>query len=238
VRSTDPLVQQFLDVLSVLAERAEQLRGAESTVDFPDGVDLIGEGVAQSLVQARDEHRAARTATQRLADRYQRSVAQEVSNYYIHLRDARVVASGLAHSRLGACTGAGGYRRSRDGPSDISRPSRQRRRVGAMRETSPGPGPCPATWSNINRSRTASSRPCCTTRSPGSPRPALSRPMTTGEGGAAGRAGLSRRRHPRPRFGLVAARAEHRRLDRRVRRLNGGRAGRRCWCRAAAGRVD
>jgi hypothetical protein len=42
------------------------------------------------------------------------------------------------------------------------------------------------------------------------------RPSLVSARGAAGRAGLSQRRHPRPRFGLVAARAEHRRLDRRM----------------------
>ena len=53
-------------------------------------------GVAESLVQARDDHRAAREATERLSDRYQRLLAQDERNDYIHLREARVVAAGAS----------------------------------------------------------------------------------------------------------------------------------------------
>ncbi len=52
-------------------------------------------GVAESLAQARDEHRAARESTDRLSDRYQRLVGQEDRTNYIHLRDA-VIAAGVS----------------------------------------------------------------------------------------------------------------------------------------------
>jgi hypothetical protein len=51
------------------------------------------------LVQARDEHRAARLATDRLSDRYQRLVAQEDRTNFIHLRDA-MIAAGVGSAPL------------------------------------------------------------------------------------------------------------------------------------------
>lgn len=92
---------QWFDEVEHAARAAFVVHAGGSVDDEHGGWARLFEGVAQSLVQARDEHRAARTATQRLADRYQRSVAQEVSNYYIHLRDARVVASGVGPFQVG-----------------------------------------------------------------------------------------------------------------------------------------
>jgi hypothetical protein len=54
------------------------------------------EGVAQSLVQARDEHRAAREATEHLSDHDRRLIAHEDRTTYIHLREARVVAADVS----------------------------------------------------------------------------------------------------------------------------------------------
>jgi hypothetical protein len=48
--------------------------------------------VVESLVQARNEHRAAQEATDRLSDPYQRRVAQEERTNYIHVRDAVIAA--------------------------------------------------------------------------------------------------------------------------------------------------
>jgi hypothetical protein len=50
---------------------------------------------------ARDEHRAAREATERLSDRYQRLIAQEDRATYIHLREARVFAAGVGPLPVG-----------------------------------------------------------------------------------------------------------------------------------------
>ena len=54
-------------------------------------------GVAQSLMQARDEHRAARAATERLADRYQRVLAPRRR----HLFRGGGAREGAAGRRLG-----------------------------------------------------------------------------------------------------------------------------------------
>jgi hypothetical protein len=87
---------QWFDEVEHAARAAFVVHTGGSIDDEHGGWARLFEGVAQSLVQARDEHRAAREATEHLADRYQRLVAQEDCATYIHLREARVIAAGVS----------------------------------------------------------------------------------------------------------------------------------------------
>jgi hypothetical protein len=84
---------QWFDEVQHAARAAFVVHTGGSVDDEHGGWARLFNGVAQSLMQARDEHRAARAATQRLADRYQRVLAPADGTYYIHLRDAHIIAS-------------------------------------------------------------------------------------------------------------------------------------------------
>jgi hypothetical protein len=84
---------QWFDEVEHAARAAFVVHTGGSVDDEHGGWASLFEGVAESLVQARDEHRAAREATKHLTDRYQRLLAQQDRTTYIHLREARVVAA-------------------------------------------------------------------------------------------------------------------------------------------------
>jgi hypothetical protein len=92
---------QWFDEVEHAARAAFVVHTGGSIDDEHGGWASLFEGVAESLVQARDEHRAAREATERLSDRYQRLIAQEDRATYIHLREARVVAAGVGPLPVG-----------------------------------------------------------------------------------------------------------------------------------------
>src|SRR5919106_677457 len=87
---------QWFDEVEHAARAAFVVHTGGSIDDEHGGWASLFEGVAESLVQARDEHRAAREATEHLPDRYTRLIAQADRNTYIHLRGARVVAAGVS----------------------------------------------------------------------------------------------------------------------------------------------
>jgi hypothetical protein len=87
---------QWFDEVEHAARAAFVVHTGGSVDDEHGGWARLFKGVAESLMQARDEHRAAREATEALSDRYQRFLAQEDRTNYIHLRDARVVAAGVS----------------------------------------------------------------------------------------------------------------------------------------------
>ena len=87
---------QWFDEVEHAARAAFVVHTGGSSDDEDGGWARLFKGVAESLVQARDEHRAAREAAGRLSDRYQRLLAQDERTNYIHLREARVVAAGAS----------------------------------------------------------------------------------------------------------------------------------------------
>jgi hypothetical protein len=87
---------QWFEEVEHAARAAFVVHAGGSIDDEHGGWAGLFKGVTESLVRARDEHRAAREATERLAERYQRLVAQADRTNYIHLRDARVVAAGAS----------------------------------------------------------------------------------------------------------------------------------------------
>ena len=87
---------QWFDEVEHAARAAFVVHTGGSIDDEHGGWARLFEGVAESLVQAHDEHRAAREATERLSDRYQRLLAQDDRTDYIHLREARVIAAGVS----------------------------------------------------------------------------------------------------------------------------------------------
>jgi hypothetical protein len=86
---------QWFDEVEHAARAAFVVHTGGSIDDEHGGWARLFQGVAESLAQARDEHRAAREATDRLSHRYQGLVAQEDRTNYIHLRDA-VIAAGVS----------------------------------------------------------------------------------------------------------------------------------------------
>jgi hypothetical protein len=87
---------QWFDEVEHQARAAFVVHTGGSIDDEHGGWARLFEGVAQSLVQARDEQQAAREATERLSDRYRRRLAQDDRADYIHLREARVLAGGVS----------------------------------------------------------------------------------------------------------------------------------------------
>jgi hypothetical protein len=92
---------QWFDEVEHTARAAFVVHTGGSIDDEHGGWARLFEGVAESLVQARDEHRAAREATEHLPDRYRRLIAREDRNTYIHLREARVIAPGVGPLPVG-----------------------------------------------------------------------------------------------------------------------------------------
>jgi hypothetical protein len=87
---------QWFDELEHAARAAFVVHTGGSIDDEHGGWASLFEGVAESLVQQRNERRCAREATARLSARYQHLVAQEDRTTYIHLREARVIAGGVS----------------------------------------------------------------------------------------------------------------------------------------------
>jgi hypothetical protein len=85
---------QWFDEVEHAARAAFVVHAGGSIDDEHGGWATLFKGVAESLVQARDERRAARKAIERLSDRYQRRVGRDDRTDYIHLREARVIAAG------------------------------------------------------------------------------------------------------------------------------------------------
>jgi hypothetical protein len=85
---------QWFDEVEHAARAGFVVHTGGSIDDEHGGWARLFRGVAESLVHARDEHRAAQEATDRLPDRYQRLVAQEGRTDYIHLREAVIAAGG------------------------------------------------------------------------------------------------------------------------------------------------
>jgi hypothetical protein len=125
---------QWFDEVEHAARAAFVVHTGGSIDDEHGGWARLFKGVAESLVQARDEHQAAREATERLSNRYRRLLAQDDAP--TTSTSARPVWSLPVPVRcpLPGCTGAGGCRRSPDGPSAILALSRQRRQARATRE--------------------------------------------------------------------------------------------------------
>jgi hypothetical protein len=73
---------QWFDEVQHAARAAFVVHTGGSVDDEHGGWAGLFNGVAQSLMQARDEHRAARAATERLADRCQRVLAPEDGTYF------------------------------------------------------------------------------------------------------------------------------------------------------------
>jgi hypothetical protein len=87
---------QWFDEVEHAARAAFVVHTGGSVDDEHGGWARLFDGIVESLVQARDEQRAAREATEHLSARYQRFLAQEDRTDYIHLREARVVAAGVS----------------------------------------------------------------------------------------------------------------------------------------------
>ena len=121
---------QWFDEVEHAARAAFVVHTGGSVDDEHGGWARLFEGVAESLVQARDEHRAAREATERLSDRYRHLLAREDRTHYIHLRDARVI-----DSRRQSAAGCGDAlaRAAVGGLGMVLRPSRPRAAGGNSR---------------------------------------------------------------------------------------------------------
>jgi hypothetical protein len=86
---------QWFDEVEHQARAAFVVHTGGSIDDEHGGWARLFGGVAESLVQARDERQAAREAAEHLSARYRRCLAQDDRAEYIHLRDARVIAPGV-----------------------------------------------------------------------------------------------------------------------------------------------
>jgi hypothetical protein len=86
---------QWFDEVEHVARAGFVVHAGGSIDDEHGGWARLFQGVAESLAQARDEHRAACEATDHLSDRYQRLIAQEDRTNFIHLRDT-VIAAGVS----------------------------------------------------------------------------------------------------------------------------------------------
>jgi hypothetical protein len=75
---------QWFDEVEHAARAAFVVHTGGSIDDEHGGWATLFQGVAESLAQARDEHRAAREVADRLSHRYQGLVAQEDRTNYIH----------------------------------------------------------------------------------------------------------------------------------------------------------
>lgn len=82
---------QWFEEVEHAAQAAFVVHTGGSIDDEHGGWARLVKGVAESLVQDRDELRAAREVIERLPDRYQRLLAQDDRTDYIHLREASVV---------------------------------------------------------------------------------------------------------------------------------------------------
>jgi hypothetical protein len=87
---------QWFDEVEHQARATFVVHTGGSIDDEHGGWARLFEGVAQSLVQARDEQQAAREAAERLSDRYRRRLARDDRADYIHLREACVIAGGVS----------------------------------------------------------------------------------------------------------------------------------------------
>jgi hypothetical protein len=87
---------QWFDEVEHQARAAFVVHTGGSIDDEHGGWARLFEGVAESLMRARDEQQAAQEATERLSERYRRCLAQDDRADYIHLREARVIGAGVS----------------------------------------------------------------------------------------------------------------------------------------------
>jgi hypothetical protein len=87
---------QWFDDVEHAARAAFVVHVGGSIDDEHGGWARLFKGAAELLAKDHAERRAARKVTEDLPDRYQRLVAQQDQTTYIHLTEARVVASGVS----------------------------------------------------------------------------------------------------------------------------------------------
>ena len=87
---------QWFDEVEHQARAAFVVHTGGSIDDEHGGWARLFDGLAESLVQARDEQQAAREAAERLSPRYRRCLAQDDRAEYSHLREARIIAAGVS----------------------------------------------------------------------------------------------------------------------------------------------
>ena len=91
---------QWFDEVEHAAQAAFTVHTGGSIDDEHGGWARLLRGFSESLVREREEHRAAQNAIGGLSDSYRRLLAREDRTTYIHLSDARVLASGVSPSPL------------------------------------------------------------------------------------------------------------------------------------------
>jgi hypothetical protein len=115
---------QWFEEVEHAARAAFTVHTGGSIDDEHGGWARLLRGVSESLVRDREEHRAAQNVILGLSESYRRLLVREDRTTYIHLSDARVLASGVNPCHPAGCTGGDGCQRSRGGPLEIlvSRP--------------------------------------------------------------------------------------------------------------------
>src|SRR3954453_22059536 len=85
---------QWFDGVEHAARAGFTVHTGGSIDDEHGGWARLFRGLSESLVRDREEHRAAQNVMGGLSERYHRLLAQEDRTSYIHLSDARVLATG------------------------------------------------------------------------------------------------------------------------------------------------
>lgn len=83
---------QWFDEVEKAAHAGFTVHTSGSIDDEHGGWARLFEGVSESIVRGRQEHRAAEKAAEGLSERYRNLLAHEDRTSYIHLTDARVLA--------------------------------------------------------------------------------------------------------------------------------------------------
>jgi hypothetical protein len=87
---------QWFDEVEHAARAAFTVHTGGSIDDEHGGWARLLRGISESLVRDREEHRAAQNVIGGLSESYRRLLAREDRTTYIHLSDARVLASGVS----------------------------------------------------------------------------------------------------------------------------------------------
>ena len=83
---------QWFDEVEHAARAGFTVHTGGSIDDEHGGWARLVEGVSESILRGREEHRAAENAVEGLSERYRHLLAHEDRTTYIHLTDARVLA--------------------------------------------------------------------------------------------------------------------------------------------------
>jgi hypothetical protein len=96
---------QWFEEVEHAARAAFTVHTGGSIDDEHGGWARLLRGVSESLVRDREEHRAAQNVIGGLSESYRRLLVREDRTTYIHLSDARVLASGVSPCHPAGCTG-------------------------------------------------------------------------------------------------------------------------------------